>query len=245
MKTPTRVCTSCKQEKPATREFFHAYKRAPDGCKAVCRVCRAADHAANRDERLQAKRAHYAENRDRLNAISKEYYQNNLEAQRAAGRARHHKNRNVRLIQCREYRERNLDELNARRRPKAVATFHAKYRIDQNFTLRHRVRALVCVSLKKARKSHRMVEILGYDTEALRSHLESLFVDGMSWEQFMRGEIHIDHIIPISRFDITSDTCAAFKECWALSNLRPMWARENLSKGAKTAEEYEQARMEH
>lgn len=243
MLNQTRVCTCCKQAKPATREYFHAYKRAPDGCRAVCRVCRAADHAANRDERLKARREHYAANRERLNAISRAYYRANIEAQQAAGRNRHHKNRDLRIAQMREYLEKNRDELNARRRPKSVADFHAKYRVDLEFTLRHRVRALVSVSLKKRRKSRRMVEILGYDVDTLRAHLEAQFVDGMTWEHFMRGEIHIDHKQPISSFNISSDNCPAFKECWALSNLRPMWARENLSKGAKTVEEYEQARM--
>lgn len=245
MKSRTRICTCCKQEKPSTREYFHAYKRSPDGCRAICRVCRAEDHAANRDARLAARREHYAANRDRLNAVSREYYRNNIEAQQAAARARHHKNRDLRLAKMREYRDKNVDELNARRRPKSLAAFHAKYRVDLEFTLKHRVRALVHVSLKNGRKSKRMVEILGYDADTLRSHIEAQFSGGMTWEHFMRGEIHIDHKRPISSFPITSDDCPAFKECWALSNLRPMWAKDNLSKGSMTAEEYEQTRVGH
>jgi hypothetical protein len=90
-----------------------------------------------------------------------------------------------------------------------------------------------------------MSEILGYTTDELRTHLEQQFIDAMSWDNFMRGEIHIDHIRPVSSFNITSDSCEDFKTCWALSNLRPMWAKENLSKGAKSVEEYEKARVGH
>lgn len=78
--TTSRVCTGCKIEKPATQEFFHAYKRAPDGRRAVCRVCRAKDHSDNREARLIQKREHYQANRDRLNSVSRDYYANNTEA---------------------------------------------------------------------------------------------------------------------------------------------------------------------
>ena len=78
-----RQCTKCKVEKPATNEFFHAYKRAPDGCREVCRICRAADHAEHRDERLPKRRNHYVKNRERLNATSrirgKAHYEKNKE----------------------------------------------------------------------------------------------------------------------------------------------------------------------
>ena len=47
------------------------------------------------------------------------------------------------------------------------------------------------------------------------------------------GEIHIDHIVPVAAFNITSLDDAAFKACWALANLRPMWAKDNISKGSK------------
>ena len=240
-----RQCTTCKEEKPATSEFFHARKGSPDGCKEVCRICRAADHAAHSAERMAARKPHYLKNRDRLTAESRAYYRKNQEAQQRAGRERHHRNRSGRLAQMRAYRAENLDEINARRRPKSKEAFHSRYGVDLKFTLKHRVGALLRVSLRKGRKSRRMSEILGYTTDELRTHLEQQFIDAMSWDNFMRGEIHIDHIRPVSSFNITSDSCEDFKTCWALSNLRPMWAKENLSKGAKSVEEYEKARVGH
>lgn len=60
-------------------------------------------------------------------------------------------------------------------------------------------------------------------------HLQAQFKLGMSWGNY--GEWHIDHLIPISASDFTSYDDASFKKCWALSNLQPLWATENLSKG--------------
>lgn len=229
----TRVCTACRKELPATREFFHAYKRAPDGCRAVCRACRAADHALHREDRRAQRKEHYAANRDRLNESAKIYYWQNVEAQRAAARKRHHKNREKRIEKMRAYRAENLKEVNARRRPKSSASFKARYGVDLEFTLKHRFRALIRVTLKKGREGLRMRELLGYGSEELRVHLERQFSCGMTWERFMAGEIHIDHIVPVASFGIDSADSEDFRACWALSNLRPMWAKENLSKGAK------------
>lgn len=35
--------------------------------------------------------------------------------------------------------------------------------------------------------------------EEFKNHIENLFLEGMSWDN--HGEWHIDHIIPVSRFD--------------------------------------------
>jgi hypothetical protein len=53
----------------------------------------------------------------------------------------------------------------------------------------------------------------------------------MSWDNV--GKWHIDHIIPLSSFRFTSMDDPEFRAAWALSNLRPMWATENILKGAR------------
>ena len=226
-------CTKCGNEKPATAEFFHAYKRSPDGRRSVCRACRAADHAEHREERLPQRRQHYQENRERLVAACKAAYWENPEAHRASALERHYRNHDTRLKQMREYHAANVQELNERRRPKARAAFHERYGTDLEFTLKHRVRSLLRVTLKHGRDGRRMRELLGYTVDDLKAHLERQFTKGMSWQRFMDGEIHIDHIVPAAAFNVTSTDCPEFRACWALSNLRPMWASENASKQAK------------
>jgi 5-methylcytosine-specific restriction endonuclease McrA len=45
--------------------------------------------------------------------------------------------------------------------------------------------------------------------------------------------VHIDHIIPLSYFNITDINDPKIKTAWALKNLRPIWAYQNLSKNNK------------
>lgn len=86
-------------------------------------------------------------------------------------------------------------------------------------------------SLRSARGWDFIKGKIGYDVATLRSHIERQFRGGMDWAALARGEIHIDHIVPLRVFDLTreSEVLAAF----ALTNLRPMWAKDNLKKGGK------------
>lgn len=93
-------------------------------------------------------------------------------------------------------------------------------------------------SLLQSLKSHNVSkggrhweDLVGYTTQDLKTHLESLFTEGMSWEN--QGEWHIDHIIPQNSFNFTSTDDPEFKKCWALSNLQPLWAKDNYIKGSK------------
>jgi len=81
----------------------------------------------------------------------------------------------------------------------------------------------------KTKKYGGSYEILGYDGGDLMSHMESLFVDGMSWDNY--GEWHIDHVIPVSWwFKNGVEDPATIN---ALSNLQPLWKQDNLDKRDK------------
>lgn len=70
--------------------------------------------------------------------------------------------------------------------------------------------------------------LLGYTTQDLKRHIEKQFTYGMDWDN--RREWHIDHIKPLCMYDMKSIHDAEFKECFALDNLRPLWAHQNRSK---------------
>ena len=229
-----RKCTGCGEVKPATLDYFHACKRSPDGVRAVCRVCRAKDNTENNEERTAKKREHYAKHKDRLLVVTRENYQKNAEQRREYARDQHWKNRERNVTRMKAYLEENKDALNERRRPKGREKFHTLYGKDLVFTLTHRVGALIRRTLRfNYKKDGKMKDILGFTVDELREHFEKQFSTGMGWDAFMRGEIHIDHKTPINFFKPQSVDDPAFKECWALSNLQPLWARDNLSKGAK------------
>ena len=59
----------------------------------------------------------------------------------------------------------------------------------------------------------------------------------MIWGNY--GDWHIDHKIPISAFNFTKPEHEDFKRCWALSNLQPLWAKDNISKNAKLEKHFQ------
>jgi len=98
------------------------------------------------------------------------------------------------------------------------------------------LRTRVCYAIKNkgyTRKSS-IKNILGCEWEVLKEHLEKQFKDGMTWNNY--GEWHIDHIKPLSSFDLTRRK--DFIKACHYTNLQPLWAKDNLSKGAKISKEF-------
>ena len=70
-------------------------------------------------------------------------------------------------------------------------------------------------------------DILGETFDNVRLHIEKQFIDGMSWSNF--GEWHIDHIVPLS----SGKNQDEWVKLNHYKNLQPLWAKENLQKGAR------------
>ncbi len=71
--------------------------------------------------------------------------------------------------------------------------------------------------------------LISFTEKQLKVHLEKGFKDGMAWDNY--GTIwHIDHKIPLAAFNLRSEI--DIKRCWALDNLQPLFAIENLRKGS-------------
>lgn len=80
----------------------------------------------------------------------------------------------------------------------------------------------------KRGRSTKVQHVVGCTLAELKSHIESLFTDGMTWDEFRAGNIHIDHIIPQAAFDMNNDD--DYLQCWHYSNLQPLWASDNRAK---------------
>ena len=103
--------------------------------------------------------------------------------------------------------------------------------VDPIFKLTKTLRSRLGIALKRqfASKSDRTLQLIGCSIQHLKSHLQSKFQDGMTWEN--RGEWHIDHIRPCASFNLSEES--EQRACFHYTNLQPLWARDNLSKGAK------------
>lgn len=109
----------------------------------------------------------------------------------------------------------------------------AKRKLNPAFTINERMSAGIRYCLKVGKQGSSWLELVDYTLVDLMQHLERQFTSGMTWEN--RGEWHIDHIRPLCSFEFETPDCPQFREAWALTNLRPLWAKENLEKsGART-----------
>ncbi len=77
------------------------------------------------------------------------------------------------------------------------------------------------------------VSLAGYTLDQLMIHLERQFKRGMTWSNYGKAGWHVDHIQPKICFKYASAADVEFKQCWELSNLRPMWGQDNIRKGSK------------
>lgn len=113
-----------------------------------------------------------------------------------------------------------------------ILAIEAYKRRKQNpsYVICQRISVVIRRSIKTGKNNRSWRDFVDYSIDELKDHLERQFTKGMSWENI--GKWHIDHIVPLSSFSFKSPTDPEFKRAWALSNLRPLWAAENLTKKA-------------
>lgn len=193
--------TCSKCHQSKSTDEFYPRKSASDGLRSNCKSCMGSYGASTKARKSSYDRAHYQTNRAKRLERSKRYYEENRDTRRA-------------------YEKKILPRILAQRR--------RRYHSDPNYKLACNLRARVRSALKGRTKSAGTVALLGCSVEELKKHLESGFTEGMTWEKVMCGEIHIDHIRPCVTFDLSDPTQQ--RECFHYSNLRPLWAKDNLKR---------------
>jgi len=109
-----------------------------------------------------------------------------------------------------------------------------KYRNDPKVRVDNNISSQIRQSLNKGKEGQSWEVLVGYSLDDLVKHLEALFEEGMTWDNY--GTWHIDHRTPRTWFNYESIDDPAFKECWSLSNLQPKWGAENIRKGNRFAD---------
>jgi hypothetical protein len=90
-----------------------------------------------------------------------------------------------------------------------------------------RTRTNQALAAKQWPKKSNFAQYLGCSPSELKIHLENLFKPGMTWENHSIYGWHIDHVKPLS---LANNEEELYKLCH-YTNLQPMWAKDNLSKG--------------
>lgn len=97
--------------------------------------------------------------------------------------------------------------------------------------LDHRMSTMFNLALKGKKAGRRWESLVDYSIADLIRHIERQFLKGMSWSNM--GEWHVDHVLPKSMFKYDDENSEEFKACWSLTNLRPLWSKDNLEKHAR------------
>ena len=216
-----RICTKCGEEKDIS-EFSPSYK-TKDGTQkyeSTCKECyRKIDKERRKEDPIY---------REKKNTSCRKSYHNNREKRLEQKKEYHIKNREVILVKKRIYQQ---DPVRKEYRRIWMKNYF-KNNKDKRQLYRDKTKYIaiwrqllrdIFIDANK-RKQKYIIEQLGYNTVELHNHLESLFKEGMTWENY--GEWQIDHKKPLSAFDKD----ALPSEVNALSNLQPLWKIENQQK---------------
>ena len=95
--------------------------------------------------------------------------------------------------------------------------------------INHTIGTRMSETLKGKKRGRHWETLVGYTLQDLMQTIEQGFREGMTWENY--GVWHIDHMIPLAKFKYDSTEDPEFMKAWALNNLQPLWADENMKKG--------------
>ena len=205
-----KQCKKCGEVKPFAE--YHKNKSRPDGHTDQCKQCVKERYQEKNKDRIEAKNKRMSHNKKHKKAKSRE---------RAADRYQRDKERIKKLNRERSrsyaYKKKRRD-----RERKRLAS-------DPIYKLGKNLRARILKALKNNIKATSTTNLTGCPIAHARKHLESQFTNAMNWDNHGIHGWHIDHIIPCDSFDL-SDPYQQ-RQCFHYTNLQPLWALENESKG--------------
>jgi len=232
-----KKCTRCKEVK--SLDEFHNCKSKKSGKMSHCKICR------NSYNRKKSKEIGYDvlykraldKNPEAYRKNSRDYYQRNKQVAIDRVAQWRKENPGCRQVEYQKNREKIIAYVsewarnNPEKRREISRRHNKKVRKTPEGKSIELCRKMLtrCLMLSGKKKTTKTESHLGYTRLELKNRIESLFDEGMSWDN--HGEWHVDHIRPISSF--VADGITDPKIINALDNLQPLWAFDNLSKGAK------------
>jgi len=173
-------------------------------------------------EKSEYDKKRYQDNRKIILEKRKIWYQQNKEKRKLYMKEYYEKNKPVLLDSHRQWYINNHDIKNKYKRN--------KIKTNLKFNLNEKISSGIRTSIKNNKNGRHWETLVEYTLKDLQKRLQKTMPEGYTWEDFMNGKLHIDHIIPKSVFNFTKPEHIDFKKCWALKNLRLLPAKENLSK---------------
>jgi len=225
-----KVCPKCGKLKPKSE--FYADKRNSDGVREKCKACYSIasreNRLANYGRKRETDKRWELANPERMKELHKLWRENNVGRARKTSKLWRANNLDRSNETSKKWREDNPDKVEITRKRADL-----KRRNSVKGKLKITITSNIRYSLRNNSKAGRHWETLvGYTIDDLKRHLEKQFTDEMNWGN--QGSYwHIDHKIPVAVFNFETPEDIDFKRCWALKNLQPLEAIENIKKSAK------------
>lgn len=197
-----KTCSNCKIEKHISD--FYVRDPVKGLLRSHCKICLQQKRDENKVIKSEKDKEHYLKHKENKIEKSKLYYRHNKEKKKL-----YDKNRLKVILEQRKLR----------------------YATDLNYKLICNLRSRLHVALKRNKKQKSSLSLLGCTLNDFKIYFEKLFIENMSWDKVLSGEIHIDHIIPCCSFDFTS--LEDQQKCFHYTNLQPLWAKDNREKYTK------------
>jgi 5-methylcytosine-specific restriction endonuclease McrA len=223
-----KLCAGCNVEK-SIEEFGIRQRTGAKGnyeyIYVKCKKCRLAVkmkyEKENKEKHLISRRRFYANNQEREVARRAKWRKANKEKHREGSKIWAQNNPERVRAQKKAFAERNPGYRNK---------IHAKQLAESlEYRLTRAMRSRFYSALKKD-KTYSVFDICDYTVGDLKSHLEFLFTEEMSWDNYGKTGWVIDHIRPLASFDILEKE--EMRKAWDLNNLQPLWASENSKKSS-------------
>ena len=200
----TKICSRCNIEKEL--KYFNKMSKVKCGVRSYCKECQSIEskkYRINNKEKIK-------EYNTKWNEENQEYYKKYFEEY---NKLNYEKEKERKLKWSRDNKEYSNNYQKQRKKEDILFRLKTNIRTSVNRYLKYR--------------SKHTFEIVGCSPQFLKEHLESQFIDGMTWEN--RSEWHIDHIIPLSSAKTEDEV---YMLCH-YKNLQPLWAEDNLKKSNK------------
>jgi len=234
----TKKCSKCLGEFDVSS--FSKKSSSPDGLRTYCKSCGSAYSKkyadTHRNWQKDYSKRYRQKNLDKLKQYSRDYakeHENELKEYTKQWRTDNAKK--LKESQ-KEYYDNNRDKILMRLKDPNVKERIRKYdrqrRKKPSVKISQNISRALRISLNKHKNGHHWELIVGYSLDELMKHLEKQFKEGMSWDNY--GEWEIDHIIPQCSFSFDNIHSEEFLKCWSLTNLQPLWKKDNRQKSGKT-----------
>lgn len=206
-------CARCNTTKDVIS--FSKCKTNNDGLDYTCKSCCAEKRIINYNKKRE----------DRL-AYAKEYRLKNLDKYKENSKKKRQNPEFRKKVRewAQIWRDKNRDKV----RLKHNQYCQKKKKEDPKFKLKTILRNRLLSVIRHNLKAGSAVKDLGCNIDELKIYLESKFKPGMTWKNHGLYGWHLDHIIPLSKFDLNNRD-ELLKACH-YTNLQPLWAKENLIK---------------